>query len=391
MKQNQMYLYLSCWDAHEGGPGLGLYLFDQDTGEIRLLKILDEEQSFNCSFVDRKRNKLYVNNEVVEFPGAPCQSGRVFIYDLDPETGDAAECMRFVTECPNPAYVSEDPTGRYLFEAHHSLPEPMPLVKHIREEDGSIKRVYTYPEKCVQAYRLDENGLIGEMVDCIDHGSTTQWVESNPHSAVWSPLANLIAVADKGSGYLYLYTFDYENERLKLLSKTLTDVPGAHPRYVAFHPTKHWVYVNHEASLDGKCNVSAFRYNEAGETEKINMVNAMTKELERDPGIRLEQQGFVIDPEGRYLYTVLNSVNAIGVMAIDQESGALTALDDAPVPGGWPRGLTISPNGKYVLATSLITGEIYSYEKQEDGTLKLLQTCPGQRGAAYISFYQPAV
>ncbi len=391
MKNNQIYMYVSCWNQHGGGPGLNLYTFDQDSGEITYLKNINAEDSFGCSCVDTEKNKLYVNNEVVDFPGAPCQSGRIFIYDLDPETGDATECMRLTTECPNPAYVSLDPTGSYLFEAHHSLPVPMPIVKHVRKEDGTFERIYAYPEKCVQVYALDENGLPVKMVDCVDHGSTTEWVEANPHSAVFSPSGKVIAVADKGRGYLYLYTFDYETERLQLLSRTLTDVEGAHPRYVAFHPTKPFVYVNHEASLDGNCYVSAFRYNDEGETEKINMIDVLDHSLPLKPENRLEQQGLAIDNEGKYLYTILNSADAIGVMAIDQDSGALSLVENVPVAGTWARGIAISPNGQYVLSACLDTGEISSFRRREDGTLELVQTYQGQPGSAYISFYQPAV
>ncbi len=387
MEKDLLSMYVSCWGEHDGAPGLSRYTFDQETGEIAFAEDINKEDSLNCSCIDPKRNKMYVNNEVDSYPGEPCASGRIFVYDLDPETGKASECMRMATECPNPAYVSIDQTGRYLFEAHHSLPEPKPYVKHVRKEDGTFERIYTYPEKCVQVYALSEDGLPEKMVDCIDLGSTTEWVESNPHSAVFSPSGKLLAVADKGSGYLYLYTFDYETERLKLRSKTLTDVEGAHPRYVAFHPTKPYVFVNHEAALDGNCNVSAFRYDEEGNVEKINMVNAFVDDLPLKPTARLEQQGFVIDPEGKYLYTAINSPDAVGVLAIDQETGALTAVEDVPVQGQWVRGLAISPNGKYILTTCLVTGEISSFARQEDGTLKPVQVHPGQKGAAYLNFF----
>ncbi len=387
--KGQLYMYLSCWNVWKGGPGLALYTFDQETGELVFRKRINEENSFGCSCVDVKRKKLYVNNEITDFRNAPCQSGRIFVYDLDPETGDARERMRFTTECPNPAYVSLDPSGHYLFEAHHSLPEPLPIVRHVREEDGSIKRTYTYQEKCVMVYALDAEGDPEGIVDFVDHGDPEKWVESNPHSAVFSPSGKLIAVADKGTGYLYLYTFDEQKERLKLLSQTRTDVAGAHPRYVVFHPTKPYLYVNHEASLDGKCNVSAFRYEEDGAVQKINMVNALVRELPQDPDTRLEQQGLAMDPDGKYLYTVINSADVIGVMAIDQKSGALTAVDAVPVPGSWPRGVAVSPNGKYVLAACLGTGEIHVYAKGEDGGLQLVYTDPGMPGAAYLTFYQP--
>jgi len=61
-----------------------------------------------------------------------------------------------------------------------------------------------------------------------------------------SPSGKLYACCDKGDGHLYLYTI--EDEKLKLLSRTLTAVPGSEPRHWAFHPTKSNLFINHEHS-----------------------------------------------------------------------------------------------------------------------------------------------
>lgn len=387
MDKNLVFMYVSSWAEHGGVPGLGQYTFDQQNGEIRFVRQISNKESFNGSYIDSRKNKLYVNNEVMHFMGAPCSSGRIFIYDLDPVSGEAKENMRLVTECPNPAYVTVDPTGMYLFEAHHSF--PMGVAVHRRSADGTIETEVTYAEADLQVYSLNEAGNPVRLVENVNHGDGIGKTEAHPHCAVFSPSGKLIAVADKGNGFLYLYSFDYNQKRLRLLSRTLTDTGNASPRYVVFHPEKPYLFVNHEASYDGKCYVTAFRYEEDGNVEKICIENALDQSLPVKKTTRLEQQGFVIDPEGRYLYTLINAADVIAVMAIDQESGALTRIQNLAVPGNRPRGLAISPNGRYIVSACLVGGELTSYEIAKDGTLSAACQGPVQPGASYISFYCP--
>lgn len=387
MGGSKLFMYVSSWAEHGGVPGLGLYTFDQENGRIEFVEKISEKDSFNGSCVDQQKNKLYVNNEVMYFMGAPCCSGRVFVYDLDPATGKARECMKLVTGCPNPAYVEIDPTGKYLFEAHHSF--PMGVAAHTRKEDGTIETTVTYAEADLQVYSLGEEGIPETLIENVNHGDTAKKVEAHPHCAVFSPSGRVIAVADKGNGHLYLYTFDYEKKCLKLLGKTLTDTEEASPRYVVFHPTKPFLFVNHEASYDGKCYVTAFRYDEDGAVERICVENVLDQSLPVKKTTRLEQQGFVISPDGKYLYTLINAADVIGVMEINQESGELSMIQNIEIPGNRPRGLAISPNGKYILSTCLVGGELTSYRIQDNGKLEVACEGPAQPGASYISFYQP--
>ncbi len=399
MEEQKAFMYVSSWAEHGGVPGLGLYTFDESNGEISFVEEIDHQESFNGSCVDQKKNKLYVNNEVFEFRGAPCISGRIFVYDLDPQTGHATEHTRVVTGCANPAYVELDPTGKYLFEAHHSF--GMGMAVHRRTEGGKMETVLIPPEADVQVYALTEDGVPDELVENVNHSAgsgkeekapsegASRKEEAHPHCAVFSPSGNLIAVADKGDGHLYLYTFDYEKRKLILKSRTLTDVPGASPRYVVFHPTKPFLFVNHEASYDGKCYVTAFRYEEDGTVERICVVNILDQSLPVKTGTRLEQQGFVITPDGKYLYSLINAADVIGVIKIDQETGELSVLQNMTIPGVRPRGLAISPSGKFVLSSCLVGGELTSYRVGEDGRLSLAVKGPSQPGASYMTFYVP--
>ena len=386
--RNKLYMYVSSWREHGGAPGLACYTFDQEKGIILSeAHWIDRQNSFGLSCLDPKRNLLYIANEVIRYRDAVCDSGRIFVYRLDPASGRAALFAVVPTMCPNPSGLTVNREGTYLFVAHHSVEGG--IAVHKRTPDGRIGYRIVKAEADVQAYRLDENGIPAELVCNINHERYQEATHAHPHSAVLSPSGKYLAVVDKGSGFLYFYEMDPASGALILRNKILTDVEGAHPRCVLFHPAEPYLFVNHEASLDGSCNVSGFRYSEDGALDRTDCIDALDvchPELVHAP-IRLEQQGFVMNPAKRCLYTLINAANILAVLQFD-EHGKLFRVQNVSVKGIWPRGLAITPNGRYVLATCLDTGEIIRYSVKEDGTL-----CPGsvidrQKGASWITFFQ---
>lgn len=387
MSEKKTFMYVSSWEEHGGAPGLGQYLVNQETGELQFVEMINTEDSFNASWVDARRGKLYVNNEVPCFKEGEGASGRIFVYGLDGENGRAREEGQIVTGCPNPAYVSLDHSGRYLFEAHHSC--SMGVIRHSRDEKGEIRSRRICAEADVQVYSLDEAGMAKKLVENIDHNEYEKDREAHPHCAVFSPSGKLMAVADKGTGKLYLYAFDYEKEKLTLLNSQMTDREEGAPRYVVFHPDKPYLFVNHEASYDGKCYVTSFRYGEEGGLERVCVENVLDPELPVKKGTRLEQQGFVIDPQGNYLYTLINAADVIAVMKIDQETGKLSHIRSCGVPGNRPRGLAMFPNGRFLLSMCLVGGELTVFAIGEEGRLTAVEQKYKQPGASYASFYEP--
>jgi 6-phosphogluconolactonase (cycloisomerase 2 family) len=381
-------MYVSSWNEHGGKPGLGQYTFDQDTGEIAFVESINGRDSFNFSLVDPGRNKLYVCNEVLEFFGCKAMSGRIFTYDLDPATGKATESARLETGCPNPSYISFDHTGKRFMIAHHSM--PMAVGRMVKGEDGTYEVKQTLPEADLQLYAVDENGNPSRLLDNVNHSEgKTKEEFCHPHCCVVSPSGNLIAVADKGDGHLYIYGLSEDQNSFELKSRTLVDIPKASPRYVVFHPTKPFLFVNQEASYDGKnLYVTAYRYTEDGQVEKINMENAMEETVVPKGKTRLEQQCFVISKDGKYLYTLINDGDVIGVLSVDQETGAIRRIQNIGVVGNRPRGLAISPNGKFIITACLVGGELTSYKIADDGTLTVCCKGPSQPGASFMSFYK---
>ncbi len=382
----KMYVYISSWKEHGGALGLGLYEFDRKTGALSFKKMIDTEESFNCSYINQKKNLMYVCNEVVHFQGEPTNSGRIFVYRLNPESGEAKEIYRKTTFCPNPAWVTEDDSSCYMLVAHHSSPSG--VARLVEKGAEGYEPVCIYNEADVQMYELDEYGIPRRLLDNKKHVKNEQTgLCSHPHCAVISPSGNLVAVCDKGDGYLYLYKIDKAAKRLELLNRVLTDVIGASPRYSIFHPTEPLLFVNHEKAINGKLNVSVFRYDETGGLERTCVADALPDGYVIPEGIHHEQQGFCMHPSGKYLYTLMNGPNSVGVFCVDEKEGRITRIQNVAVEGVRPRGLSISPEGEFLLTGCLVSGDIAVYKIQEDGTLEKTVHKAVQRGASYMTFY----
>lgn len=381
----EYWMYLSLWKEHGGAPGIDLYSANAETGEISFCRKLEEKISFGCSFVDEKRKILYVCNEDEKLWGAPCETGRIYGYQISAEDGSLTELFRRDTYCANPCYVSMDASGEYLVVAHISASGKIAKMK--KGPDGKYAPEIISRDTLLELYAVNEDGTLGDLLDVKMHevDPASKFKASLMHCAVFSPSGNLFAVCDKGDGHVYLYTIDRERRELKLLSRTMTDVRGATPRYCVFHPTKPYFVVNHEKMQDGRMAVSSFRYTEDGEVEKIDTADVLPAGCVVPPRTQYEQQGLCISNDGAYVYSCLKGPNAVAVLAL-KEDGALRVLQHAPISGEWPRGLAILPGGKFVTASCLASGDVASYAVGADGCLQRVCAVTGSRGGTYMSF-----
>ena len=118
---NKLYMYVSSWKEHGGQPGIGFYTLDEENGHIEFVKMINEEDSVNCSYVDRTDGIIYFCNEVVHIPNVNCNSGSIIGCRILKQNGELLPVFRQPTYCPNPSFLSLDKTGRYMLVAHHSV------------------------------------------------------------------------------------------------------------------------------------------------------------------------------------------------------------------------------------------------------------------------------
>lgn len=390
MDQNKLYMYVSQWAFKLGVPGMSLFAFDKETGELEYLQQLNDNCSFGCSMVDQERALLYVCNEEDVFPKTPYNTGRVYCYRIDPKSGATELVNHQDTYCSFTSYLNTDPEKKYMMVSNHSMPNFSTTVT--RDTDGNIKPVLQHQDALMNLFELNEDGSIGTMVDYAKHQSDALLYTlegkptiAHPHCVMRSPSGKLYACCDKGDSHIYLYTID--NGKLKRLSRTLTDVPGSEPRYCAFHPEKPYLYVNHEHTPGDRITLTTFRYEEDGTLEKIGTLYADLSGFEPKEAPR-QQQGMCITPDGRFVYTQAHGYNLLLTLAVNPETGLLKQIQATQIEGTWPRSLNMTPDGNFLINCCL-GGQISVYRVGEDGIL----TDTGHRGFAkgsgYVSFFDP--
>ncbi len=84
----------------------------------------------------------------------------------------------------------------------------------------------------------------------------------------------------------------------------------------------------------------------------------------------------VVGPRRRYLYAVNevedfggNSSGAVSAFTVDQQTGALSLLNQQPTQGAAPCYLTVDATGRYVLAANYGGGSVCVLPIQDDGSL----------------------
>lgn len=381
------WMYVSQWGFKVGVPGLTLCAFDCKTGEIEVVKQLDDTLSLGCSHIDRDRKVLYAVNECDRFPQTPMNSGRVYAFRIDPATGGLSELNHRETFCPFTSYVNTDSEGKYLVTSNHSWPNFITTVE--KDADGKITWKRQHTDSLVNLFEINGDGSIGEMVDFYRHPTDGALHLSllgrphipHPHCMMRSPDGRFFACCDKGDGHLYLYAI--EGGRLVLKSRTMTDTRHSEPRYCMFHPTRSLLYVNHEHTPGDRLTMTTLRYYEDGSVREVGKTYVDLSECEPRESPR-QQQGMIITPDGRYVYSQAHGYNRIMIFSTAGET--LEYIGCVPIRGVWPRSLHTSPDGKYLI-NNCLGGEITVYAISDNGSLTDTGHHAFIPGAGYASFF----
>lgn len=398
------HILVSCWQEHGGAPGMVVLSFNEKTGAVSLESRQFPELSCNCTAYNPNTHILYITNEIHNNPDyVRGGGGLIWAFRVNPETGEFTQLSRVESCCPCPAYLSLDQTGKYLLMACHSSFNA--VTKAVKGADGYWHTSVEYDDAIVGMFRLNGDGSIGPLVDVKKHDKfkcPSAMLHAHPHTMIPSPDHTLYACSDKGDSHIYFYRIDYLQEALVLSCDPYWDNAGASPRYCAYHPAKPWFFVNHERDM----RVTAFHLGKNGELNEINTVKAIPDELDgkRTSAVReaihgeicappadgfwpLEQQGFVISKDGKYLYDALNGADAVAVFEIDQACGSIKRLQTYPIQGRWVRGCALSPDGRFLAVSSLQSGGVSIYPLADDGTLRERVSHVELQGGSYLTFF----
>jgi 6-phosphogluconolactonase len=167
---------------------------------------------------------------------------------------------------------------------------------------------------------------------------------------------------------IYSYRLDTVKGRLTLCGMAESR-PKTFPRYAAFHPKLPLVYVNHEFAPF----IGVYAY-ETG-SGKLGL-RQEAEAVFSDPGLidgkPVGAQDILVSPGGGALYCSLVGVNSIAVFNLDIEGSArLTQV--APCGGNMPRGLQLSPDGRFLFCGNMLSGDITRFRVFDDGSLSQVE------------------
>ncbi|MEN0050121.1 MAG: lactonase family protein, partial [Bacteroidota bacterium] len=220
----------------------------------------------------------------------------------------------------------------------------------------------------LKVYKRNEDGSLTDVQTIQLEGSSVHPQQTSPllHSTKASPGNQYIAVADKGTDKIWLFTIDEGNEQLVPHSQPFVKVQaGAGPRHMVWSENGAFLYVINE--LDKTINVIQHK----AEDQSFASVQSISTLPEG-----YEETSYCADihlhPNGQFLYGSNRGHNSIAMYSIDAENGMLTSLGQESTRGEYPRNFNISPNGNLLLVANQNTSNITSYSIQADGKLQFL-------------------
>ena len=379
------YVFVSGWRREPGQGGITQYTMDPESGELQKVRTFFEETSFNVTYLDKKNDVLYALNEVADLPELRFGGGgRVYIFHLDRETGECKKSDVLPMFCACPTNLSLSSDGKYVLAAGHGTRGY--VTKLVQNAFGEYNPVVLMDDTPVVLYAKNPDGTVGKILDVDKHtgsGPSPKQTTARPHTVTPSPSGKLYAVCDKGNDHVYMYRIDEEANKLVLCSEPVAVAPGTEPRYCVYHPTLPFFYHNCENTTQ----MHAYHYNEEGKLSPIGQVEALEDRSLLSQCRVVEQQGLCMHPSGLYLYDVIYGPNQVAVFRVDQNDGSLTLIQNEAVGADWPRGLSISPDGKFLIVTCVRGKKVIVYRIGEDGLLTPTGVSCDQDNAAYATFW----
>jgi 6-phosphogluconolactonase (cycloisomerase 2 family) len=377
--------FIGRWDMYRSGTGngFGICAYDAATGAMTAIGSALPDVTVGAACLHPSLPVLYCTDESKHLPGFyRGGGGQVLALAIEPETGTLTEICRQPSLGALPCHLAVDATGDYLIVVHHTDRDPVTRV--VRAADGEYRIALLYDDASTVLFPLRPDGSIGAANDVCTHagdgGPLPRQTHPQLHSVTMSPSGRLFAVCDKGNDELVFFTIDRAAGRLQR-RHSFRSLPGSSPRYVAFHPTRPWLFMNHET----QALVSALAYDEDGRCESVCATSALPAGVQDHPDMK--QSDIRVHPSGRYVYSLIRGISAVSVFAVDERTGALARIQTVGLDGTGPRGCAVSSDGRFLHIAAHTSNELLCWAVGADGRLSPTGQRTMQPNAGSITFY----
>lgn len=211
----------------------------------------------------------------------------------------------------------------------------------------------------LSAYYYQRTAAVHRIVDGAAVNPAVEWrmTASGAHSIQTDPsnrFAFVPHIANRGPNQIYQFKFDENNGHLTPNSPDKVE-PAEYlgPRHFCFHPSLDTVYFSDEQG----CSVSAYRLDTgAGTLTAFQTISTLPEGFTGDNSCSQIQ----ITSNGRFLYAPNRGHDSVAGFSVDPSSGMLSAAGHAATQAV-PRAFSLDPQGKFIYAAGLETGNLTSY------------------------------
>ncbi|MFR5601387.1 MAG: lactonase family protein [Lachnospiraceae bacterium] len=323
------FAYIGCRTTKErNARGKGISVYQIDGTCWNLVQIVEGvvNPSFLC--LNEKQDVLYtIHGDYSEVSAYRIGADGTLVY-----------LNTVGTHGTNPVHLTLDQTGKWLFVANLQTGSVsvIPIM-----EDGSLDHIK-------ELYFISGNGGPGYI--------------SHPHQVSMDRTKRWLAVPSQGRlqgvGKITIFSVDSEQGTLqeKYICKART---GAEPRHCVFHPSNRFCYcVNEKDST-----VTLYAFDEVeGTLEPKQILTSLPENYAGDGWA----SAIDMEPSGRYLYVSNRKHDSVTVYQLDQETGAMAMVQNIGTDGQQPRFLTVSPDGRQLLAANELTDTIKCFDIAKD-------------------------
>lgn len=309
-------------------PGIASYRLE-DNGELSLRTVSSSTPNPSYLAVNRRCDRLYCVNELSECEGVPTST--VTAYRICPETG-ALE------------YLNAQPTGG----------ADACFLSLAWEEKFLLVGNYTGGSCAV--FPIREDGSIDAASCFLQHSGSSvdplRQTGPHVHHITPTPDGQGVLAVDLGQDKIIHYSVDWE--RGHLISGRYPDIdisPGHGPRHLVWGKDGTYLYVITE--MTGQIYV--FRAGQQGAMELVQCLCAAPQGTVETSGAAIK-----LHPNGQYLYVSLRSTNIIGVFRVKAD-GTLCCVQHVSSQGRVPRDITISPDGRFLVAANQESGNLVAF------------------------------
>jgi 6-phosphogluconolactonase len=333
-------IYIGTYTNGKTSKGIYLAQLDEETGNLKDVELAAESENPSFLAIHPKKRFVYAVNEV--------DKGMVSAF-----SSEARGKLRLLNQVSSrgsaPCHANIDKTGNWLAVANYS--------------SGTA---------AILPIKVD--GSLGESVATVAHkgSSVNPGRQKGPHahSVNFSADNKFLFVADLGLDQVFIYSFDAKSGSLKQFA-TLDTPKGAGPRHLALG-TNGMVYVLNEMFA----SVSLFHWTGGPKADLLDTVSAMAPTAKiSDSTPNNSGAEVLLHKNGRFLYSSnrgFDTITLYNVAAGPSGPGAsLKRVAEYPAGGKIPRGFTLSPDGKFLLAASQNSDRLNAFSiDPKSGALK---------------------